>query len=83
MSKSRYGLIGGIAFVAALASFPADIRAQDDPAGVVVEPGDVTSAPTDEGAAAEAGGGFDTPADAIQTEAPDLQPQPMTVEPNN
>jgi hypothetical protein len=84
MTVIRYGLIAGsLVFAAALAVSPASVRAEDEPAGVVVEPSDVTSAPTDEAAAAEAGGGFDTPADAIQTESPDLQPQPMTVEPNN
>ena len=82
MTVIRYGLIAGsLVFAAALAVSPVGLRAED--AGVVVEPSDVTSAPTDEAASAEAGGGFDTPADAIQTESPDLQPQPTTVEPNN
>ena len=84
MTGCRYGLIvGSLAFVAVLGLSPASVRAEDEPAGVVVEPGDVTSAPTDEAASSNAGGGFDTPADAVQTESPDLQPQPMTVEPNN
>jgi hypothetical protein len=82
MTVVRYGLIAGsLLFAAALVVSPVGLRAED--AGVVVEPSDVTSAPTDEAAAAEAGGGFDTPADAIQTESPDLQPQPTTAEPNN
>jgi hypothetical protein len=84
MTVIRYGLIAGsLVFAAALVANPVSLRAEDEPAGVVVEPGDVTSAPTDEGAAATAGGGFDTPADAVQTESPDLQPQPTTASPNN
>jgi hypothetical protein len=84
MTVIRYGVMAGaLVFAAALAVSPVSLRAEDEPAGVVVEPSDVTSAPSDEAAAAQAGGGFDTPADAVQTESPDLQPQGTTAEPNN
>ena len=40
MSGCRYGLIAGsLAFVAVLGLSPASVRAEDEPAGVVVEPG--------------------------------------------
>jgi hypothetical protein len=85
MTGLRNGLVAGsLALVAVLALCSATVRAEDEPVGVVVEPSDVTSAPTDEGAAANAGGGFDTPADAVQQDSgADLQPAPMTIEPNN
>jgi len=74
-----------LAFVSAASLGPISGASADDtePAGVVIEPGDVTSAPTDEGAATNAGGGFDTPADAVETNTGDLEPKPMTIEPNN
>jgi hypothetical protein len=56
--------------------------ADDEPVGTVIEPSDVTSAPTDEGASANAGGGFDTSADTVQTDSPDLEPKPFTATPN-
>ncbi len=83
-----FALSLSFAFAAALGV--AGARAADDdssqPAGTVVEPDTVTSAPTDEDASAKAGGGFDPPADAVpdpNASGDEPQPKGTTADPNN
>jgi hypothetical protein len=70
----------------AFASLPTGARADDEqPAGVVEQPDNVTTAPTDEGASERAGAGFDTPYSSQNNEgaADNLQPHPTEAAPNN
>ncbi len=88
MSDSRKTSMTGAAILGVLLALSpvSALSGDDEPVGVVVEPNDVTSAPTDEDAAANAGGGFDTPADAVQPDQGDgsePEPKPTTAEPND
>lgn len=88
MRATRSCLVAlSLSFAVVLAAGSTAARAGDEdtgePAGTVVDPGTITTAPTDEDAAAKAGGGFDTPADETQEPTgDDPEPKGTTAEPN-